>query len=220
MNIAKTIDPRLVEDSLNNPETTGATHHGYSFEDFVISALGFTEEDGTPYRSVSKGGSATWNQPFDIPKEVVARNPIIPKSLQGNWSCKAPHEDASTIGLGMASEQYDAWARDGIVQCNAFYRVESNGYKTLTYFGIHKIEPSRDFWGNLSKKKIASIDPMVRKDKSVSWSKEATKDMQKTRDGIIGLRNISREAKPATKWRESRSLQCYMTMNNYKKLIA
>ena len=204
MNIAQTIDPRLVENSLNNPETTGATHHGYSFEDFVISALGFTEEDGTPYRSVSKGGSAIWNQTYDIPKEVVARNPIIPKSLQGNWSCKAIQE-GGVIGLGMASEQYDAWAKDGIVQCTAFYKAEANGHKTLTHFGIHKIKPSLDFWGNLSKKKIASIDPMVRKDKSVAWSKEATKEMQKTRDGIIGLRNISREAKPATNWRESRS---------------
>lgn len=216
--IAETIDPKLIENSLNSAKTNGATHHGYAFEEFLILALGFTEEDGTPYRSIKEGGTQQHNQDFDIPAEVVARNPIIPQHLQGNWSVKAI-EHGKVIGLGMASNQYDSWAKDGIVQAIAFYK-KVGSRKVVSHFSIHRIEPSAKFWGNLTKEMIAEIDPMVRKDKSVAWSKQATKQLQKKRDGLIGLRNISREAKPSTNWRESRSLQCYMTFNNYMKLVA
>jgi len=212
MNIAETIEPKLIENSLNAVTTQGVTHHGYSFEAFVILALGFTEEDGSTYRPTKEGGTQRHNQDFDIPAEVVARNPIIPQHLQGNWSIKAC-EHGKTIGLGMASSQFDAWAKDGIVQAIAFYKKKGNR-KVLSHFSIHRIKPSVDFWGNLTKERIAKIDPMVRKDKSIAWSKEQTKRLNKQASGMIGLRNISREAT------NSRNLQCYITFTNYMKLVA
>ena len=212
MNIAQTIDPKLVENSLNSVATNGVTHHGYAFEEFLILALGFTEEDGTTYRSIKQGGTQLHNQDFDIPAEVVARNPIIPQSLQGNWSVKAC-EHGKTIGLGMASNQFDAWAKDGIVQAIAFYKKEGDR-KVVTHFSIHRIEPSAKLWGNITKEEIAKIDPMVRKDKSITWSKEQTKKLNRSANGMIGLRNISREKT------NSRNLQCYMTFSNYMELVA
>ena len=213
MNIAQTIDPKLIENALNSNATNGHhTHHGYKLEPVVIDAFGFTEEDGTTYRSISEGGTQRHNQDFDIPAEVVARNPIIPQHLQGNWSIKAI-EHGKVIGLGMASNQFDAWAKDGIVQVIAFYKKEGNR-KVLTHFSIHRIEPSEKLWGNITKEKIAKIDPMVRKDKSIAWSKEQTKKLNRSANGMIGLRNISREKT------NSRNLQCYMTFSNYMKLVA
>lgn len=210
--IAETIDPKLVENSLNSVATNGVTHHGYAFEEFLILALGFTEEDGTTYRSIKQGGTQLHNQDFDIPAEVVARNPIIPQSLQGNWSVKAC-EHGKTIGLGMASNQFDAWAKDGIVQAIAFYE-KVGSRKVVTHFSIHRIEPSVKLWGNITKKKIAEVDPMVRKDKTIAWSKEETKRLNRSANGMIGLRNISREKT------NSRNLQCYMTFSNYMSLVA
>ena len=213
MNIAKTIPSQQIENALNSNATNGHhTHHGYEIEPVVIEALGFTEEDGTTYRPIREGGTQRHNQDFDIPAEVVARNPIIPESLQGNWSIKAC-EYGKTIGLGMASSQFDAWAKDGIVQVIAFYKKEGNR-KVLVDFSIHRIEPSEKLWGNITKEKIAKIDPMVRKDKSIEWSKEQTKKLNRSRNGMIGLRNISREKT------NSRNLQCYITFSNYMQLVA
>ena len=216
MNIAQKIDKKLIEKSLNSVGTNGVTHHGYSFESFLVNALGFTEKDGTPYRTIKEGGSQNHRQDFDIPAEVVARNPIIPQNLQGNWSIKAC-EHGKTIGLGMASNQFDSWAKDGIVQAIAFYKKKpywQGGRKVLSHFSIHRINPSVELWGNITKEKIAKIDPMVRKDKSIAWSKEQTKKLNKRASGMIGLRNISREVT------NSRNLQCYMTFTNYMKLVA
>jgi hypothetical protein len=219
MNIAQNIDKTLLQDSLNSASTKGVTHHGYSFEEFVILALGFTEQDGTPYRSIKQGGTQKHNQDFDIPQEVVARNPIIPNNLQGNWSIKVC-EYGKSIGLGMASNQFDAWAKDGIVQAIAFYKKEG-GRKVLSHFSIHRIEPSAELWGNLTKEKIAKIDPMVRKDKSIEWSKEQAKRLNRWSNGTIGIRNISRDfINDKGKRQISRNLQCYMTFSNYMKLIA
>ena len=81
--IAEKIDTKLIEESINSVSSNGMTHHGYAFEEFLILALGFTEQDGTPYRSVKEGGTQKHNQDFDIPVDVVARNPIIPQDLQG-----------------------------------------------------------------------------------------------------------------------------------------
>ena len=210
--IAEKIDTKLIEESINSVSSNGMTHHGYAFEEFLILALGFTEQDGTPYRSVKEGGTQKHNQDFDIPADVVARNPIIPQDLQGNWSIKIC-EHGKTIGLGMASNQYDAWAKDGLVQAMAFYK-NVNGRKVVTHFSIHRIEPSAKFWGNITKEVVHQIDPMLRKDKSIAWSKELTKKVNRLSSGIIGLRNISRESVG------SRNLQCYITYNNYMKLVA
>lgn len=210
--IAEKIDTKLIEESINSVSSNGMTHHGYAFEEFLILALGFTEQDGTPYRSVKEGGTQKHNQDFDIPVDVVARNPIIPQDLQGNWSIKIC-EHGKTIGLGMASNQYDAWAKDGLVQAIAFYK-NVNGRKVVTHFSIHRIEPSAKFWGNITKEVVHQIDPMLRKDKSIAWSKELTKKVNRLSSGIIGLRNISRESVG------SRNLQCYITFNNYMKLVA
>jgi hypothetical protein len=210
--IAEKIDTKLIEESINSVSSNGMTHHGYAFEEFLILALGFTEQDGTPYRSVKEGGTQKHNQDFDIPADVVARNPIIPQDLQGNWSIKIC-EHGKTIGLGMASNQYDAWAKDGLVQAIAFYK-NVNRRKVVTHFSIHRIEPSAKFWGNITKEVVHQIDPMLRKDKSIAWSKELTKKVNRLSSGIIGLRNISRESVG------SRNLQCYITYNNYMKLVA
>lgn len=210
--IAEKIDTKLIEESINSVSSNGMTHHGYAFEEFLILALGFTEQDGTPYRSVKEGGTQKHNQDFDIPADVVARNPIIPQDLQGNWSIKIC-EHGKTIGLGMASNQYDAWAKDGLVQAMAFYK-NVNGRKVVTHFSIHRIKPSAKFWGNITKEIVHQIDPMLRKDKSIAWSKELTKKVNRLASGIIGLRNISRESVG------SRNLQCYMTFNNYMQLVA
>jgi hypothetical protein len=61
---------------------------------------------------------------------------------------------------------------------------------------------------------IDNIDPMLRKDKSIAWSKDETKKVNRIANGMIGLRNISRESVG------SRNLQCYMTFNNYMQLVA
>jgi len=71
--LTEQIDHKLIQDSLNSSDTKGKSHHGYSFEDFVILAFGFTEADGSPYRDHRQGGTAKWGQPFDVPQEVVAR---------------------------------------------------------------------------------------------------------------------------------------------------
>lgn len=210
--IAEKIDTKLIEDSLNSVSSNGMTHHGYAFEEFLILALGFTEQDGTPYRSIREGGTQKHNQDFDIPADVVARNPIIPQNLQGNWSIKAC-EHGKTIGLGMANNQYNAWAKDGLVQAIVFYK-KADDRKVVSHFSIHRIEPSVKFWGNISKEMIDNIDPMLRKDKSIAWSKDETKKVNRIANGMIGLRNISRESVG------SRNLQCYMTFNNYMQLVA
>lgn len=210
--IAEKIDTKLIEDSLNSVSSNGMTHHGYAFEEFLILALGFTEQDGTPYRSIREGGTQKHNQDFDIPADVVARNPIIPQNLQGNWSIKAC-EHGKTIGLGMANNQYNAWAKDGLVQAIVFYK-KVDDRKVVSHFSIHRIEPSAKFWGNISKEMIDNIDPMLRKDKSIAWSKGETKKVNRIANGMIGLRNISRESVG------SRNLQCYMTFNNYMQLVA
>jgi hypothetical protein len=210
--IAEKIDTKLIEDSLNSVSSNGMTHHGYAFEEFLILALGFTEQDGTPYRSIREGGTQKHNQDFDIPADVVARNPIIPQNLQGNWSIKAC-EHGKTIGLGMANNQYNAWAKDGLIQAIVFYK-KADDRKVVSHFSIHRIEPSVKFWGNISKEMIDNIDPMLRKDKSIAWSKDETKKVNRIANGMIGLRNISRESVG------SRNLQCYMTFNNYMQLVA
>lgn len=219
MKLAKLIDTNALQQALNAPKTKGATHGGYSAEDFIILALGFTEEDGTPYRSKKLGGTQIHNQTFDVPKEVVERNPIIPDEYKTNWSIKSVNK-GDTIGLGMASSQYDAWAKDGLVQVTAIYE-KVDGVKTLVDFSIHKIEPNASFWGNLTKEKLAKVDPMVHKDKSIAWSKQKTRELNKTANGIIKIRNISRDfINKKGKRQVSRNLQCYMTFNNYMKLVA
>ena len=94
-----------------------------------------------------------------------------------------------------------------------FYK-NVNGRKVVTHFSIHRIEPSAKFWGNITKEIVHQIDPMLRKDKSIAWSKELTKKVNRLASGIIGLRNISRESVG------SRNLQCYITFNNYMQLVA
>lgn len=219
MNIAQKIDKTLLQNAIDSTKTKGKTHGGYSAEEFIILALGFTEEDGTPYRSKKQGGSQIHTQTFDVPKDVAERNPILPKNLKTNWSIKMI-ERGSCIGLGMASSQYDAWAKDGLVQATCVYEL-INGKKVIIDLMIHKIKPSPVFWGNLTKERIAEIDPMIRKDKSIAWSKEQAKKLNKWSNGAIGIRNISRDfINDKGKRRISRNLQCYMTFSTYMKLVA
>jgi|TARA_A200000159_G_scaffold103759_1_gene96479 hypothetical protein len=209
MNFAKTFDHSAIERSLNSVDTDGASHHGYSFEAWVKLALGFTNEDGSPF--VGKHRDT-----FDIPADVVARNPIIPNSLQGNWSIKSVKR-GSSIGLGMASSQYSSWAKEGIVQCTAVYDYDIVWNKELCHFSITKIEPSERFWGNISEDTISKIDPMQNKHLDIYETKRMTKQVNRNRTGTIGLRNISRINDEGY---ESRNLQSYMNFNDYYKLVA
>ena len=68
--LTEQIDNKLIQDSLNSSDTKGKSHHGYSFEDFVILAFGFTEADGSPYRD-NQGGCQRWLYRFGYCKKAT-----------------------------------------------------------------------------------------------------------------------------------------------------
>lgn len=211
--LTEQIDHKLIQDSLNSSKTKGKSHHGYSFEDFVILAFGFTEADGSPYRDHRQGGTAKWGQPFDVPQEVVARNPIIPEEYKLPWSIKAVSKGGS-IGLGTARTQHEAWTKTGMVQVTAVYSKE-NGKKILEHFSIKVIKPSNEYFGNLTKKLLDSLDPVAN-----GSSKDGTYDrkqfeqevsvVNRSRSGVIGVRAMGR----------LRNLQAYIGFKDYFELVA
>ena len=207
------IDTKLIQKSLNPQRTNAKNSHGYSFEDFIILAFGFTEEDGSPYRDHRLGGTSKWGQPFDVPQEVVARNPIIPKAYKLPWSIKSVAK-GSSIGLGTARQQHDAWTKTGMVQVTAVYSKEK-GKKILEHFSIKIIKPSSRYFGNLTKKLVNSLDPV-----SNGSSKDGSYDrnqfeqgvgrVNRSRSGVIGIRAMGRV----------KNLQAYIGYKDYFNLVA
>jgi hypothetical protein len=207
------IDKNLAQQSLNRPQVDGKTAHGYSFEDFIILALGFTEEDGSPYRDHRLGGSAKHTQPFDVPQEVVERNPIIPEAYKLPWSIKAV-EQGKSIGLGTARFQYDPWAKNGIVQATAFYYKDGDK-KLLDQLSIKAITPSPSFWGNLSRDFIFQNDPAYTKARKNGTYNRTTFEQKigeanRNRTGKIAIRALGRQG----------NLQAYMNYSDYYSLVA
>ena len=210
MNLAQKLDHNLLSNSLNNATTHGSTHHGYSFEDFVTLALGFTEEDGTPYRDRKQGGTKNHRQPFDIPKEVAQRNPILPEAYKLAWSIKAV-KMGTPVGLGTARLQHDAWTKEGLVQVSGLYS-KVGGDKVLEHFSIEIVPPDEGYWGNITKEVIARLDPkgISRDDYSREEFETETGEVNRGRTGVIGLRALGRQ----------RNLQAYMNFSDYTALVA
>jgi hypothetical protein len=209
MNIAEKIKPTDFNNALNRKHLSdGKTHHGYSFEDAVIDVFGFTDESGNPYR-----GKHT--QDFDIPKSVTQRNFSLPTSLQQNWSVKCIGE-GHAIGLGTARKQYDAWAKEGFVQVLGVYRQEAER-KSMIDFHVTIVEPKKSYWGNISKEKILSIDPVLNKQLSIPQSKLLARELNTSRTGVLALRNISRIKDDGY---EFRNLQAYVNFGDYFKMVA
>lgn len=207
------IDTKLIQKSLNPQKTNGKSHHGYSFEDFIILALGFTEQDGSPYRDHRLGGTAKHTQPFDVPQEVVSRNPIIPNEYKLPWSIKAV-EKGKSIGLGTARLQHDAWTKTGIVQVTAVYE-KRQGKKFLEHFSIKALKPSQDIWGNLTKNLILKLCPKANgSSKDGSYDRENFENVvgqaNRDRSGVVGIRALGR----------ARNLQAYIGYKDYFNLVA
>ena len=209
MNIAEKINPTDFDKAVNKHNfSDGKTHHGYSFEDAVIDVFGFTHEDGNPYR-----GKHT--QDFDVPKSVTQRNSLLPTSLQQNWSIKCIGK-GHAIGLGTARKQYDAWAKEGFIQVLGVYE-QGMGRKNMIDFHVTIVEPKKTYWGNISKKKILSIDPVLNKHLSIPESKLLTRELNTSRTGVLELRNISRIKDDGY---EFRNLQAYVNFGDYFKMVA
>tara|TARA_A200000159_G_C7277607_1_gene320076 strand:- start:330 stop:962 length:633 start_codon:yes stop_codon:yes gene_type:complete len=210
MNLAKNIDHNLLNNSLNKIASDGSTHHGYSFEDFVTLALGFTEADGTPYRDRKQGGTKNHRQSFDIPQEVAERNPILPEAYKLPWSIKAV-KIGTPIGLGTARLQYDAWSTSGLVQVSGFYS-KKGGEKRLEHFSIEVVPPDVEYWGNITKELVYRLDPkgVSRECYSRKEFETETGRVNKSRTGVIGLRALGRQ----------RNLQAYMNFSDYNALVA
>jgi hypothetical protein len=210
MNIAEKINPTDFNKAINKHRFSDRkTHHGYSFEDAVIDVFGFTDESGNPYR-----GKHT--QDFDIPKSVTQRNSSLPTSLQIDWSIKCIGE-RHAIGLGTARKQYDAWAKNGFVQVLGVYRQKDTYQKDMIDFHVTIVEPKETYWGNISKEKILSIDPVLNKHLSIPQSKLLTREVNTSRTGVLALRNISRIKDDG---KEFRNLQAYVNFGDYFKMVA